>query len=131
MSDEELIKWFKNYTAVTKDSNVKMKELETGVEISVEMAEQLIGIIEKLQKETEISRLEIRLLKDKIKQEDNFIVFTKIANAYWKGKIRKKIKEISNKIKNPDKDTYSYEIIEYTAQVEVLQELLEEKRTSD
>lgn len=115
MSEEELIKYFKNLTAVTKDSNVKMKELETGVEISVEMAEQLISIIEKLQKD-------VKGLMEDYQDLGKELCF----NFVHKEEIREKIKEISNKIKNPSKDTYSYEIIEYTAQVEVLQELLEE-----
>lgn len=43
-----------------------------------------------------------------------------------KDKIRDKIEEISNKILETNEHSYSYEVIEYTAQVEVLQELLEE-----
>ena len=63
MSNEEFIEWFKKYTALTKKDNelAETVGLELNVEISVEMAEQLISLIEKQQKEIEnkYSRQEI------------------------------------------------------------------------
>ena len=53
MSDEELIKYFKNLTEITKRDNTK--DFEIGVEISVDMAEQLLYLIEKQQ--NDIDRL--------------------------------------------------------------------------
>ena len=55
MTDKELIKWFKKYTAITKKDNeiAETVGLELNVEISVEMAERLINLIEKQQEELE------------------------------------------------------------------------------
>lgn len=53
MSKEELIKYIKGLTEITKENN--KRGIEVGVEISVDMAEQLLYLIEKQQKEIENS----------------------------------------------------------------------------
>ena len=49
MSKEELIKYIKGLTEITKENN--KRGIEVGVEISTDMAEQLLNLIEKQQKE--------------------------------------------------------------------------------
>ena len=48
MSEEELIKYIKGLTEITKENN--KRGMEVGVEISVNMAEQVLNLIEKQDK---------------------------------------------------------------------------------
>ena len=89
MSNEEFIEWFKKYTALTKKDNelAETVGLELNVEISVEMAEQLISLIEKQQKEIE---------KLRIKNGKEFVRGMETNEKLWQAKIENKIETIQN-----------------------------------
>lgn len=55
MSEEELIKYIKSLNEITKKNN--KKGIVVGLEISTDMADAIINLIEKLQKEKEEYRL--------------------------------------------------------------------------
>lgn len=60
MSEEETLKYFKRLTNITKQDEIK-NNMKIGVEITTDMAEQLLNLIQKQQKELE--------KKDKITNE--------------------------------------------------------------
>lgn len=98
MSDEELIKYFKNLTEITKRDNTK--DFEIGVEISVDMAEQLLYLIEKRQNEieniTQYAEWHISHITEDIKDyidddkkgNENIIAELKEQREHWKDIIR-------------------------------------------
>lgn len=114
MSEEELIKYFKNLTEITKRDNTK--NLEVGVEISVEMAERLIGIIEQ-------EKTKFILTYNTLNRLSHF------NDIIPKQAIRDKIKELNNMTKKiyKHRKPQRYTLNEIQAIKGVLKELLEEE----
>ena len=82
-------------------------------------------------KSTEIVLEYIKQLEEDNKRlREDYVLLQNASDEYedklegLPNKISNKIKEISDKIQNDSKNMYGYEVIEYTAQVEDLQEIL-------